>query len=189
MGRACARARRGARHALHLGDSGGAGDEPRRRGGGRPALRHRPSPRRWRRAGRWSSATATPRAGRSRRALSAQMRARSTPSQLRLSSVPLIAPRERARAIAGVCSEAGNVVGVLARRRRSKRSARSCSARCACTCAASADLSVAPRGGALVERTLRSRRRSRRSRATRRSTAAGDDSPFARRGAGALAAR
>jgi phosphoribosylformylglycinamidine (FGAM) synthase-like amidotransferase family enzyme len=35
-------------------------------------------------------------------------------SQLRLSSVPLIAPRESARAIAGVCSEIGNVVGVLA---------------------------------------------------------------------------
>jgi hypothetical protein len=34
-------------------------------------------------------------------------------SQLRLSSVPLIAPRERARLIAGVCGEAGNVVGVL----------------------------------------------------------------------------
>ena len=35
-------------------------------------------------------------------------------SQLRLSSVPLIAPRERARLIAGVCGEAANVVGVLA---------------------------------------------------------------------------
>jgi hypothetical protein len=35
-------------------------------------------------------------------------------AQLRLSSVPLIAPRERARWIAGVCGEAGNVVGVLA---------------------------------------------------------------------------
>jgi len=34
-------------------------------------------------------------------------------SQLRLSSVPLIAPRDRARAIAGVCSDGGNVVGVL----------------------------------------------------------------------------
>src|SRR5581483_7134129 len=38
----------------------------------------------------------------------------SDPAQLRLSSVPLIAPRVRARAIAGVCSETGNVVGVLA---------------------------------------------------------------------------
>ncbi len=35
------------------------------------------------------------------------------PAQMRLSSVPLIPPRVRARAIAGVCSEAGNVVGVL----------------------------------------------------------------------------
>ncbi len=35
-------------------------------------------------------------------------------TQLRLSSVPLIAPKVRARAIAGICSEAGNVVGVLA---------------------------------------------------------------------------
>ena len=35
-------------------------------------------------------------------------------SQLRLSSVPLIAPRERARSIAGVCDGSGNVVGVLA---------------------------------------------------------------------------
>jgi hypothetical protein len=34
-------------------------------------------------------------------------------SQLRLSSVPLIPPRLRARAIAGICGEAGNVVGVL----------------------------------------------------------------------------
>lgn len=34
-------------------------------------------------------------------------------SQLRLSSVPLIPPPVSARAIAGVCSEAGNVVGVL----------------------------------------------------------------------------
>jgi hypothetical protein len=36
------------------------------------------------------------------------------PAQLRLSSVPLVAPRERSRLIAGVCGEAGNVVGVLA---------------------------------------------------------------------------
>jgi len=35
-------------------------------------------------------------------------------AQLPLTSVPLIAPRERARLIAGVCGEAGNVVGVLA---------------------------------------------------------------------------
>jgi phosphoribosylformylglycinamidine synthase len=36
------------------------------------------------------------------------------PAQLRLSSVPLIPPHVRARVIAGICSEAGNVVGVLA---------------------------------------------------------------------------
>lgn len=36
------------------------------------------------------------------------------PAQLRLSSVSLIPPRVQARAIAGVCSEAGNVVGVVA---------------------------------------------------------------------------
>jgi hypothetical protein len=35
-------------------------------------------------------------------------------SQLRLASVPLIAPKVRARAIAGICSETGNVVGFLA---------------------------------------------------------------------------
>jgi len=35
-------------------------------------------------------------------------------SQLPLASVPLIAPRQRARLIAGVCGEAANVVGVLA---------------------------------------------------------------------------
>lgn len=36
------------------------------------------------------------------------------PAQMRLSSVPLIPPRVQARAIAGICNEAGTVVGIVA---------------------------------------------------------------------------
>ena len=77
---------------------------------GRPSLRHRRA-----RGARGAGASDLPVLRRGGRALLRPLgQSRGRPAQLRLSSVPLIAPRERSRLIAGVCGEAGNVVGVLA---------------------------------------------------------------------------
>jgi len=48
-----------------------------------------------------------------RRVRAARVPVNEPPSQLRLSSVPLLPPHMSARAIAGVCGEGGNVVGLL----------------------------------------------------------------------------